>query len=231
MGFPLGPHWGKLPDHFNSSLYQACSHFSSYIELSRSLRSSSTIISAPLRKTLQDLFHPMHLMSIDEIDTCPCFLCLDAASFQKVFLRVYLGSTIHWPSKSEFIQVSWCRPPNAFQFSWFLHSCLGLARYCSACKCCVTYLHTNILGREKLAFGLQKCIKSLLQPCRIQKKNPRVEPPWTPVFANGTRKLPPLEIVCGYQLLEIQLGTRPESLFIRYNLDRIPSFPPSRWPC
>ena len=63
-GFSSGPHWGKLPDHFTGSLYTTLAQIlSSYIKPSRSLRSLSTTISAPLRKTLQDLFHPMHLMS------------------------------------------------------------------------------------------------------------------------------------------------------------------------
>ena len=51
-GFALGPHWGKVPDPFYRLAFTSLAQIlSSYIVPSRSLRSSSTAISAPLRKT------------------------------------------------------------------------------------------------------------------------------------------------------------------------------------
>ena len=58
----------ELPDHFADSLYHACSNSSKlYYIPSRSLQSSSTTITPPLRKTSisrLDLFHPLHLMYV-----------------------------------------------------------------------------------------------------------------------------------------------------------------------
>ena len=52
------------------------------------------------------------------------------------------------------------------------------------------------LGERKVCFR-QKCTKTLLQQCRIQKKIPEVEPR-APVFGKGMWKLPPLENMSGY---------------------------------
>ena len=86
----------------------------SYIKPFRSLRSSSTTISAPLRKTLQNLFHSMHLISGR---SCLSMFplprrCQFSEGEHHLFFDSYLG--LHQPSKSEFIKVS-CRLPNAFQ--------------------------------------------------------------------------------------------------------------------
>ena len=59
----------------------------------------------------------IHCISCLGWAACPCFICLDAASFQKastIYSFMPALDSLHRPSKSEFITVS-CRPPNAFQ--------------------------------------------------------------------------------------------------------------------
>ena len=113
--FPLDPTWASSQTSLQARSTALAQILPSYIKLSRPFRSFTTI-SASLRETLQDLFHPMHLMP--GISCLSMFLlprrCQFSEGKHNLFLHAYLGSTVHRPSKSEFLKVL-CRPTNAFQ--------------------------------------------------------------------------------------------------------------------
>ena len=117
---PLGPmHWGKLPEHFTGSLASLLKFFQ--VILYRSSHHSGPPLQPYLQKNINGHFKIFFIHCIWCLGwaACPCFLCRDAASFQKESTIYSIKPTLdslHRPSKWEFITVS-CRPPNAFQLS------------------------------------------------------------------------------------------------------------------
>ena len=92
----LGPHWSKLPDHFTARSTTLAQILPSYIIPSRSLRSSSTTISAPLRKTSIATSRSSSSTASDVWDKLPVHV--SSASTLPVFRRqaLFILSCLPW---------------------------------------------------------------------------------------------------------------------------------------
>ena len=117
--FAPGPNWASSQTILQVRSTTLAQILPSYIIPSRSLRSSSTTISAPMRKTSIGTSRSFSSTASDVWDKLPVHV--SSASTLPVFRRqapfysfMPTLDSLHRPSKSEFITVS-CRPPNAFQ--------------------------------------------------------------------------------------------------------------------
>ena len=119
----------------------------SYIIPPRSLRSSSTAISAPLRKTSLATSRSFSSTASDVWDDL--LVHVSSASTLPVFRRQtpFILSCLPWIHYTDhqsrnllqYHVVLLTRSSPEPTISWFLHSRLGLARYWRVCKRCVTY--------------------------------------------------------------------------------------------
>ena len=125
----------------------------SYIIPSRSFRSSSTVISAPLRKTSIATSRSFSSTACDVWDKLPVHV--SSASKLPVFRRQapFIPSCRPWIHYTDhqsrnllqYHVVHLTRSNPAPTISWFLYSRLGLTRYWRVCKCHVTYSLNNII--------------------------------------------------------------------------------------
>ena len=171
---PLHPWPGALPLDLTGASSQTVLQARSthaqiilnYIIPSQSLRSS--FIATLSRKTSITTLRSFLSTASDVWDKLPvdpCFLCFDAASFQKAsticsFMPIpWIHYTDHQNRNLlQYHVIHLTRSSSAPTISRFLHSRLDLARYWHVCKCCVTYTLTNILRKEESLFSFSKTV-------------------------------------------------------------------------
>ena len=156
----------------------------SYIIPSRSLRSSSTTISTPLRKTSIATSRSFSSTASDVWDKVPVHV--SSASTLPVFRRQapFIPSCLPWIQYTDhqsrnllqYHVVHLTRSSPVPTISWFLHSRLGFTRYWRAFKCCVTYSLTNIQGKEKVCFRSLKMYQNSPTAMQNSKIFPGTKP-------------------------------------------------------